>query len=62
MKLTDSEANARKYAFMLLTTGAGVKGLQERLEKRGFAARHISGTLKRLKEAGYLMTQAWPWT
>ena len=44
---------------MLLTyRGRSEKELQERLEKRGFAARHISGTLKRLKETGYLDDQA----
>lgn len=30
------------------------KELRERLEKKGFSERQISGTLKRLKQAGYL--------
>lgn len=34
------------------------KELQERLEKKGFAGQHISSTLKRLKEAGYLDDRA----
>jgi regulatory protein len=30
------------------------KELQERLEKKGFSARHVSSTLKHLKQAGHL--------
>jgi regulatory protein len=53
--LTDSEANARKYSFMLLSyRGRSEKELRERLEKKGFSGRHIAGTLIYLKQAGLL--------
>jgi regulatory protein len=34
------------------------KELKERLEKKGFSGHHISSTLKRLKETGYLDDRA----
>jgi regulatory protein len=53
--LTDSEAKARKYAFMLLNyRSRSEKELRERLEKKGFSENNISSTLRHLKEAGYL--------
>jgi regulatory protein len=53
--LTDSEANARKYAFLLLNyRSRSEKELRERLEKKGFSENNISSTLRQLKEAGYL--------
>jgi len=53
--LTDSEADAKKYAFLLLSyRSRSEKELQERLEKKGFSVHHISGTLRQLKQAGLL--------
>lgn len=53
--MTDSEADAKKYAFMLLGyRGRSEKELQERLEQKGFSESHVLNTLKHLKQAGYL--------
>jgi regulatory protein len=53
--LTDSEASAKKYAFLLLSyRSRSERELQERLEKKGFSERHISSTLRHLKQAGLL--------
>ena len=53
--MTDSEANARKYAFMLLNyRSRSEKELRERLKKKGFSENNISSTLRQLKEARYL--------
>ena len=53
--MTDSEADAKKYAFMLLSyRGRSEKELQERLEQKGFSESNVLSTLKHLKQAGYL--------
>jgi len=53
--LTDSEADAKKYAFILLSyRSRSEKELRERLKKKRFSEIHISGALKHLKQAGYL--------
>jgi len=53
--LTDSETNAKKYALMLLSyRSRSEKELKERLEKKGFSESHIYGTLRRLKQAGFI--------
>jgi len=53
--LTDSEADAKRYAFVLLNyRSRSEKELRDRLKKKGFSEIHISGALKHLKQAGYL--------
>lgn len=57
--MTDSEAEARKYAYRLLSyRSRSIKELQERLEKKGFGNNEISSTLKHLEKAGFLDDQA----
>ncbi len=44
--------------MLLSYRGRSEKELEERLKKKGFSGNHISATLKRLKEAGYLDDRA----
>ncbi|MDH4231233.1 MAG: RecX family transcriptional regulator [Nitrospirota bacterium] len=53
--MTDSAADARKYAFRLLGYRSRSENeLRERLEKKGFSGSDISSALMYLKETGYL--------
>lgn len=53
--MTDSEADAKKYAFVLLSyRSRSEKELRERLKKKSFSEIHISSALKYLKKTGYL--------
>ena len=53
--MTDSEPDARKYAFVLLSyRSRSEKELREQLGKKGFSESHITGVLRYLKQVGYL--------
>ena len=53
--MIDSDASARRCAFILLNyRSRSEKELRERLKKKGFSENHISNTLRQLKEAGYV--------
>jgi regulatory protein len=57
--LTDSEADAKKYAYALLSyRSRSEKELRELLKKKKFSEIYISGALKHLKQSGYLDDQA----
>ena len=53
--MTDSDSEARKYAFVLLSyRSRSEKELRALLGKKGFSETRISGTLHYLRQAGYL--------
>lgn len=53
--MTDSEHNARKYSFKLLSyRGRSSRELKERLSKKGFSDTAINNVLRDLQDKGYI--------